>query len=215
MKITLFSDVHGNLPALEKLLRTEPASDQYIFLGDAVNYGPWSNECVDCIADIPNCICIRGNHEDYFLDGQYPGTNAVAQAFFRFCYPQFDRHDKIRPYREQYQFADYTCIHTIQDRNIYPDTRVTLDGNYFIGHSHHQFHTADNGFQLYNAGSVGQNRKYIDFANYLNWYPEEQRVDCLGFAYDVSVVIDEMKQKGYPQECLNYYLSKERIGLVQ
>lgn len=215
MKITLFSDVHGNLPALERLLRTEPASDQYIFLGDAVNYGPWSNECVDRIADLRNCICIRGNHEDYFLAGNYPGPNAIAQAFFRFCYPRFDRHNKIRPYLDRWQHAGYTCVHTIQGRNIYPDTALELDGSYFIGHSHHQFRTANNGYQLYNAGSVGQNRKYINYANYLNWYPEEQRVDCLGFGFDVSLVIDEMKARGYPEVCLDYYLSKERIGPEQ
>lgn len=212
MKITLFSDVHGNLIALEELLKREADSDQYIFLGDAVNYGPWSNECVDRIADLQNTIRIRGNHEEYFLTGSYPGANAIAQGFFKFCYPQFNRQEKIRPYLEKYKYAGFTCIHTIQDRNIYPDTAIELDGNYFIGHSHHQFRTVSNGHQLFNAGSIGQNRKYIDYANYLNWYPEEQRVDTLGFTYDIAAVIDEMKAKGYPEECLNYYLSKQRIG---
>jgi len=210
MKITIFSDVHGNLPALEKLLKQETASDQYVFLGDAVNYGPWSNECVDLIGGLENCICIRGNHEEYYLEGAYPGANQIAREFFGFCFPGFSRQDEIKKYRQQWQYADYTCVHTILDKNIYPDTALELDGNYFIGHSHHQFHTVSNGFSLYNAGSVGQNRKYINFANYLNWFPEEDRVDSLGFIYDADLVIGEMKQRGYPQACIEYYLSKER-----
>jgi len=210
MKITIFSDVHGNLPALEKLLKEEPAADQYIFLGDAVNYGPWSNECVDLIAGLENCICIQGNHEQYYLDGAYGGPNKIAQEFFRFCFPGFSRQEEIRKYRPQWRYADYTCVHTILDKNIYPDTVLELDGNYFIGHSHHQFDTRSNGFILYNAGSVGQNRKYINFANYLNWFPEEGRVDSMGFIYDADLVIREMKRLGYPEACVDYYLSKER-----
>ncbi len=210
MKITIFSDVHGNLPALEKLLKQENASDQYVFLGDAVNYGPWSNECVDLIAGLDNCIPIRGNHEEYFLAGEYGGSNETAQAFFRYCFPGFDRTDEIQKYRPRWQYEGYTCVHTILDRNIYPDTALELDGNYFIGHSHHQFRTDSNEFTLYNAGSVGQNRKYINFANYLNWFPEEGRVECLGFIYDADLVIQEMKTRGYPDICVEYYLSKER-----
>jgi len=210
MKITVFSDVHGNLPALEDLLRRENSSDQYIFLGDAVNYGPWSNECVDLIAGLKNCVCIRGNHEEYFMQGAYGGSNPTAQAFFQHCYPGFSRSDTIRKYRAQWQYEDYTCVHTILGKNIYPDTALELDGNYFIGHSHHQFRTDSNGFTLYNAGSVGQNRKYINFANYLNWFPLDKRVDCMGFIYDADVVIGEMRSRGYPEICVAYYLSKER-----
>ena len=67
MKIVVFGDVHGNLPALELMVDDAKKVDQYICLGDVVNYGPWSNECVQFIAEMENCIKIKGNHEDYFL----------------------------------------------------------------------------------------------------------------------------------------------------
>ncbi|HEY6901909.1 MAG TPA: metallophosphoesterase [Puia sp.] len=210
MKITVFSDVHGNLPALEELLKRESSPDQYVFLGDAVNYGPWSNECVELIAGLDNCIRIQGNHEVNFLEGQYEGTNAVARAFFQYCYPRFTRFERIKEYRQDWRYDGYTCVHTILNKNIYPDTPLDLDDNYFIGHSHHQFGTVSNGFHLYNAGSVGQNRKYINFANYLNWYPEEEKVEMQGFVFDIELVLSEMKAQGYPEECIAYYLSKER-----
>ena len=64
MKIVVFGDVHGNLPALELMVDVAGNVDQYVCLGDVVNYGPWSNECVQFISELENCIKIRGNHED-------------------------------------------------------------------------------------------------------------------------------------------------------
>ena len=68
MKIAFFSDIHGNLPALEIAVKKSGKVDGYYILGDVVNYGPWSNECVQMLETLPNCIKILGNHEDYFIN---------------------------------------------------------------------------------------------------------------------------------------------------
>jgi hypothetical protein len=47
MRILIYSDVHNNLPAFEQMLKEVVHCEAYISLGDLVNYGPWSNECVD------------------------------------------------------------------------------------------------------------------------------------------------------------------------
>ena len=86
MKIVVFGDVHGNLPALELMVDDAKKVDQYICLGDVVNYGPWSNECVQFIAEMENCIKIKGNHEDYFIDGKCDAKHFLVQEFFSFCY---------------------------------------------------------------------------------------------------------------------------------
>ena len=49
MFIYILSDIHGNLPALEIVLKKIKNYSKIIFLGDIVNYGPWSNECVQII----------------------------------------------------------------------------------------------------------------------------------------------------------------------
>lgn len=49
MRFALFSDVHGNLPALETVLRnlaTKGSLDGVYHLGDLVGYAPWPNEVV-------------------------------------------------------------------------------------------------------------------------------------------------------------------------
>ena len=82
MKVLVYSDVHGNLPAFETMLKHAGECDQYICLGDLVNYGPWSNECVDLALSLPSSIILMGNHEEAYLQGRYPGTNPLVQQFF-------------------------------------------------------------------------------------------------------------------------------------
>lgn len=64
LKYCIFSDVHGNLEALETFLE-EIAREQYsklIFLGDAIGYGPNPNECLELIRRHADIILL-GNHD--------------------------------------------------------------------------------------------------------------------------------------------------------
>ncbi|MCH5686522.1 metallophosphoesterase family protein [Niabella sp. W65] len=185
MKVLVISDIHGNLPALEFVLKEERNVDLIISLGDVVNYGPWSNECVDLLDTQDNIILIRGNHEEAFLSGIYPGNNEIAKAFFNFCYPKFDRKEIIENYLDEYWQSDYCFTHTINDQYIYEDSNVVISKNYFIGHSHRMFRKISNGFQLINVGSVGQNRVNIDEINYAVLYTENKKI--------------ELKRKGFRQ----------------
>ncbi len=212
MKILIYSDVHGNLPAFEKMLSKEKDCEGYICLGDLVNYAPWSNECVDLACSLPNSIVLMGNHEEAFIDGVYPGDNGLVKQFFDMTRPKFDRLDLINDFIGAYEIGLYECRHTILDQYIYPDTSAQLNRNYIIGHSHHQFTYTNNGFTLYNAGSVGQNRKYIDVIDYLIYDIDTQRVKMKQIVYDVDVTINEMKARRYPEACINYYVQKKRYS---
>jgi predicted phosphodiesterase len=65
IKIAIFSDVHGNLPALETVLEDieRRGADQIYCLGDLVDFAPWNNEVIDRIRKqkIP---CLMGNHDE-------------------------------------------------------------------------------------------------------------------------------------------------------
>jgi predicted phosphodiesterase len=204
----IYSDVHGNLPAFEMMLGKVGRCDRHICLGDLVNYGPWSNECIDLAMSLPNSTFLMGNHEEAFLQGFYPGSNELVKTFFKVTYDGFDRFDAINGFQEYSSLDSYRLMHTIQDMYIYPDTDIILDDNYVIGHSHHQFTYQNNGFVLFNAGSVGQNRKYINICNYLIHTPEHG-ITMEQLAYPVEILIDEMRSRGYPQQCIDYYRNKE------
>jgi len=208
MKILIYSDVHGNLPAFEKMLKDEKDCEGFVCLGDLVNYGPWSNECVDLAISLPNSIVIMGNHEEAFIDGFYPGTNPLVQDFFKMTYPDFKRNDQIKLFLLETNLDEFVCKHTINDSYIYPDTQIILDNNYIIGHSHHQFEYRNNNFVLYNSGSVGQNRKYINELNYLVYDSDLKSIEMKSALYNLDLVINEMKRLSYPVDCINYYNSK-------
>ncbi|CAN2041888.1 Calcineurin-like phosphoesterase domain-containing protein [Candidatus Magnetomoraceae bacterium gMMP-15] len=65
MRIAVFSDIHGNLEALEVFMAdvSERNVDQYICLGDIVGYGANPNECIEMLQTLPNIKSVIGNHD--------------------------------------------------------------------------------------------------------------------------------------------------------
>jgi predicted phosphodiesterase len=64
MRYGLLADVHGNLDALRAVLRAleRHGVDRYLVAGDLVGYGPYPNECVAAVAELP-ATCVAGNHD--------------------------------------------------------------------------------------------------------------------------------------------------------
>lgn len=210
MRILVLSDIHGNLPALEFVLNREQFVDLMISLGDVVNYGPWSNECVDLLDSLKNKILLSGNHEEAFITGQYAGENIVANAFFEACYPEFNRGNKIIHYIRNCSYLNCLFTHTINNSYVYSDTDIQIESDTFLGHSHRLFTKRINGQRLVNVGSVGQNRTNIDELNYVIWDTDNNTVDLVRRTFKVDMLLNEMKIKNYPEICINYLLSKRK-----
>lgn len=214
MQITIFGDVHGNLIALEQLLKIEQArTDLFICHGDVVNYGPWSNECVALLDTLENIILLKGNHEINYLKGFYSGQNLVAQTFFNVDFPRFHQRKYIENYIDEYQVGDFRIQHTLNDAYIYPDTDLEhfhVKDNYIIGHSHYCFDRIIGNNRILNTGSLGQNRLFINESNYITYNLECKDVTIKSFTHDIDIVINEMKSKNYPQLCIEYYTKKNR-----
>ena len=70
MKYGIFSDIHGNLAALNQVLARlhELDCDRLVCLGDVVGYGPFPNECCEVVQQKAD-ICLVGNH-DYAAIGK-------------------------------------------------------------------------------------------------------------------------------------------------
>jgi putative phosphoesterase len=119
MKIALFSDVHGNLDALDAVLADIPRHhcEAAFCLGDLVGYAPFPNEVIDRLREtgIPS---VMGNYDD-----------AVG----------YDRDDCGCGYREESarklgdQSLSWTKAHTTADskhflRELAPQIRFEADG---------------------------------------------------------------------------------------
>lgn len=81
MRVAFFSDIHGNLPALEAALAdaVERGAKHLICLGDIVGYGPQPIECLHRIRQVASASVI-GNHDA-----------AVCGLFDRNCFNAFAR----------------------------------------------------------------------------------------------------------------------------
>ena len=214
MIVAVFSDVHGNLPALEAIVQdAREQADSYLCLGDVVNYGPWNDECLELVFSLPGIQVLEGNHERLFL-GVEPiaGEVPLVQDFFRHSHASFARTDLITGLAQSLQLGCYLCCHTIHGKRIYADSELQLACNYVIGHSHHQFVLERSGHVLVNPGSVGQNRTHIDLACYALLDSRSQTVKLRQVTYPFEQFVSELRVRRYPPHCIAYYLNKPRAG---
>lgn len=65
VSVAVFADVHGNLPALEAMLKDIRLRrpDYIMCAGDLVGYGPFPGQVVDLIAG-QNLLTVQGNYDD-------------------------------------------------------------------------------------------------------------------------------------------------------
>lgn len=219
MRVLICGDIHGNLVALEKMLLKEAGNfDLLVSHGDVVNYGPWSNECLDLLLCLKNVVLLKGNHEENYIKGYYPGTNKVATEFFNFCYPNFNKKALLDTFKATIKIEKFLIQHTIDNLYIFPDSDFdtimkTKKDNYIIGHSHYQFeYKSLKGLLLYNTGSVGQNRKNINMIEYILYDTDTDKIFLKALPYNITPVINQMKICGYPNVCIEYYEQKRRLN---
>ena len=151
MRILVFSDIHGNVEALERVLeeaaRLRP--DIIASLGDVVGYGANPNECVSLVQEAAH-IRIGGNH-DVAAAGLI-GTesfNATAQRAIRWTSREIHpkHRDALGEYDTVRRFGDcvfahasplspmaWEYVYTINQANLIFD-RI-LEKFAFIGHTH-------------------------------------------------------------------------------
>ncbi|MDE1330740.1 metallophosphoesterase family protein [Vibrio aestuarianus] len=213
MRVTIFSDVHGDIYSLEKLFNIEK-SDRYISLGDLVGYGPFPNDCIDLAFDKcgPENL-IMGNHEAMFLDGKaHPGCSELARRFFEASYQQYTTDDRIAKFKESIKLclengSVYNLIHTLNEQHIYPNSNISVFfGNNIIGHSHIQFYLPlkSEGF-IINTGSLGQNRIDKNIANYINLDLDSGAIQYKSFFSCKRKIISDMINLGYNRDIVRYY----------
>jgi len=79
MRILVISDIHANIAALDAVLAHAPAYDAAWCLGDLVGYGPAPNECIERVRQLPELICLTGNH-DHAAVGLIPLSRFHSEA---------------------------------------------------------------------------------------------------------------------------------------
>lgn len=209
MKTSVFGDIHGNAFVLKELFKREQGCD-YICLGDFVGYGPQNNECINLLRE-NNVKCILGNHEEMFISGSASRKcSELAKKFFNYSYANFDNKNNFFLKGLFKKISKYNIIfkHTIYDKYIYENSDISdisCRGSYCIGHSHQQFEILKKGLRIVNPGSLGQNRKNKNIAQYAVYDEAKDSFEFKEFKYNIEDFIDLMKKKGYTQDLIDYY----------
>ena len=84
MRLAVFSDVHGNLVALEAVLADIEAQggvDGYWGLGDLAALGPEPVAVLERLAQLPNACFTRRNTERYVVTGQRPSHGDICSIW--------------------------------------------------------------------------------------------------------------------------------------
>jgi len=92
MKYAIFSDIHGNLPALEAALADakEHGAGMFLFLGDYYMHYPfWVNEVVETIRGLSDAVVIGGNNEGYLTSMRAEDQSAWTYAQFMPVYSSY------------------------------------------------------------------------------------------------------------------------------
>lgn len=151
MRYGIFSDVHGNLQALEAVLRAyrKERIDGYFFAGDVVGYGANPHECIQVINDL-GAVCIAGNH-DWAVIGKIDtwyfnsiAKEAVLWTKQKSSQQDFDFLNKLKLVEKS---KDFILVHgTLQEPSYFhylADERQAevmfrlMDRDVcFVGHSH-------------------------------------------------------------------------------
>lgn len=79
-KTCVFTDIHGRLDELLRLLDKVPDGAKLIFLGDYIDRGSQSAEVVALVRSLPGAVVLRGNHEDMMCNPDTMGGTWFANG---------------------------------------------------------------------------------------------------------------------------------------
>lgn len=223
----IFSDVHGNLEAIEMVelaLRNEKV-DECFCLGDIVGYCANPGECIAKVKKIASVI-IAGNH-DWASAGKFDIENFTQDArdALLWTHRTLNIEDKRFLFNLPliYKEDDFTLVHGAlyvpEDFNYVLDIsdaeenlQIQDTSFCFVGHSHiPEIYVSDDGVAsrqkserikadkcLVNVGSVGQPRDGDNRASYCIFDSDKRTVSIKRVKYNVEKAKDKILAAGLP-----------------
>ena len=161
-------DIHGNLPALEEVLKDAEAAgaDAYLLGGDFASFSPWPRETIERLRELPNTTWIRGNGERWLREPPFDRPEVMALFAAQSSGLGTDE-GWLYSLQAHCELDDVLYVHgsPLSDVESFPpepaedDERMlngVRDKTVVFGHSHQQFRRpGPNGTTLINPGSAG------------------------------------------------------------
>jgi predicted phosphodiesterase len=166
--LALLYDIHGNLVALDEVLKDAEAAgvDAYLLGGDFASWSPWPRETIERLRSLPNTTWIRGNGERWLREPPLDRPEVMA-AFSEHNSGLGTDEGWLYSLQAQFELDGVLYVHgsPLSDVESFPpepgedDERMlngVRDKTVVFGHSHQQFRRpGPNGTTLLNPGSAG------------------------------------------------------------
>lgn len=225
MKICIFSDIHGNNIAFDKMYNAERFNvDLFIFAGDIFGYFYDQQEIVERFMKEDRMLAIKGNHDrDYLLyknnedrkkhlvnkyGSSYNITLSKMQEKYIYTLPEYM--EKELDGKKIGIFHGWVDGHL--DQRIYPDTQINLNVEYdyiILGHTHYRYIIRKENTMIINPGSLGQPRDNNGFS-YCILNTDNGTCSFKTVEINVDSLISEVKKKD--SENYVYHYLKNKYG---
>lgn len=216
MRLAVFADIHGNLPAFEALLADlkGQSPDALLCLGDVAASGAWPHECIQLLATL-NCPVVLGNADEDMLTLKPRSFEARGLPDEREIYDldewgrkqlTWEDHTFLKKYKPTVKLPRILAFHGSPEscrESIGASTPVerlkelrASFGQQAIwvgGHSHAPLLRTLDGWRLLNPGSVGlayekRGERYMNISRAEYLILDGEDVQFRRVSYDVKAV---------------------------
>ncbi|EXJ14663.1 metallophosphoesterase family protein [Imhoffiella purpurea] len=229
MKVAIFSDIQGNLPAMEKVVSAiqDWDPDLVVMDGDLVNRGPSSLACLELFDRLrreSGWLPVQGNHETWMMrcDRQAP-RDALEADMRRFADWTLEQ---IRPRLDDLRgWPDHLCFDAEGDASWVHVTHGTLNSNrqgitaslpdedlagavpddvalFVTAHTHRPLLRRFQDVPILNVGSVGSPFDGDPRGSYarLEWRDGEWHWEIIRFEYDRERADRDFQHSGFIEQ---------------
>lgn len=227
MKIAVLSDIHGNLPAFNAVLKDikRMGVDKFIIAGDHIVDCPQPNEVLNIIKGL-DAYVIRGNREEYILNyhkgfrNEWKTHKQMAATVWTYNVVDRDNLKYIEGLKPQLKISlpgtdEIRVVHGSAwniSEELYPDkhperlerTVKSLKEPVLIcGHTHHPWSRMVHGKLVINPGSVGVPFNKNSCAEYavLTWVEGKWTVSHFQAEYDLKELEQLFIDKEMMEKC--------------
>lgn len=223
MKIGIISDLHANLPALQVILKhfEQEQCDVIYCLGDNIAIGPYPFECLILLLSLPNIKFVRGNHEEYFIEGIPPQMNEGEKIHQQWVGHQLNKSLKERltqfPYilKECIEGVQVAFVHYALHSSRFPKTFKPIQKNItaeilnelfkeleadviFYGHEHQDSQIKGEKHYI-NVGSSGCTKTAQTHCTIVNFKANNYSIKIDHLDYNRDDVLRALEQKEVPE----------------
>jgi len=211
----IFSDVHGNYLAFKKSIENTllRKPDVWISLGDTIGYFPDGNEVLNSMREM-NCYCVRGNHEQMLLHGEYSGKDSQYQLSRQQACLSSENLEWISSWSECIELllpngAKALLLHGSPadpiNGYLYHDTAISdnsVNGYDFLfcGHTHRPFIRMVGGTSVYNVGSIGLPRDGTSNSTCVQFDTGDVKCEFIHYKMDLQAMRDKYTGQVHPAQ---------------